>query len=43
LVGPVGGATEARTVARLMGGSGDGSAAVLLLGPLVRGATVVVS
>ncbi|HEY2205978.1 MAG TPA: MCE family protein [Pseudonocardia sp.] len=40
-VGPVGGTDEARTVDALLGGPASGSAGLLLLGPIVRGSTVV--
>jgi phospholipid/cholesterol/gamma-HCH transport system substrate-binding protein len=41
-VGPVGSPTETRTIDALLGNANGGAAGVLLLGPIVRGATVVV-
>ncbi|HEX4252491.1 MAG TPA: MCE family protein [Pseudonocardia sp.] len=41
-VGPVGSAAETRTIDALLGAKNGGAAGVLLLGPIVRGATVVV-
>jgi phospholipid/cholesterol/gamma-HCH transport system substrate-binding protein len=41
-VGPVGSPSETRTIDALLGNASGGAAAVLLLGPIVRGATVVV-
>jgi hypothetical protein len=40
-VGPVGSRAEARTISTLLGTPATGAAGVLLLGPIVRGATVV--
>jgi virulence factor Mce-like protein len=40
--GPVGSPAEARTIARLLGTPSTGAAGELLLGPIVRGRTVVV-
>jgi phospholipid/cholesterol/gamma-HCH transport system substrate-binding protein len=42
-VGPVGSPTETRTIDALLGNPDSGAAGVLLLGPIVRGATVVVN
>jgi phospholipid/cholesterol/gamma-HCH transport system substrate-binding protein len=41
-VGPVGSPTETQTIDALLGNANGGAAGVLLLGPIVRGATVVV-
>jgi hypothetical protein len=41
-VGPVGSPAETRTIGALLGNPNGGAAGVLLLGPIVRGSTVVV-